>query len=70
MSTFADELSCLALKYQRDANCLSDPDRSTRKRALVKLTKMLLDDRVRPRASLRLSEIFYQPPSTSTEHFG
>ena len=46
MASFSDELSGVTLKFQRDANCLSDPDRSTRKRALVKLTKSLLDDKV------------------------
>ena len=39
-------VSDLKLKLQRDVNCLSDPDRSTRRRALTKLTKLLLDDKV------------------------
>ena len=40
------DVEALRQKHQRDVNCLSDPDRSTRKRALTKLTKALLDDRV------------------------
>lgn len=34
-------LSQLRQRLQRDLNCLSDPDRSTRKRALTKLQKTL-----------------------------
>jgi hypothetical protein len=34
----------LALKLQRDVNCLSDPDRTTRRRALTKLEKVLVQE--------------------------
>ena len=33
----------LATTYQRDINCLSDPDRSTRRRALTKLLRRLFE---------------------------
>lgn len=34
-------LSQLRQRLQRDVNCLSDPDRSTRRRALTKLQKAM-----------------------------
>jgi hypothetical protein len=37
-------LKQLALKLQRDVNCLSDPDRTTRRRALTKLDKVLVQE--------------------------
>lgn len=33
-------LSQLGQRLQRDVNCLSDPDRSTRRRALIKLQQV------------------------------
>ncbi|CAM9268980.1 unnamed protein product [Ectocarpus sp. 13 AM-2016] len=46
-------LSHLRQRLQRDLNCLSDPDRSTRKRALTKLQKALFREAKVPEAVLR-----------------
>lgn len=37
-------LSQLRQRLQRDINCLSDPDRSTRRRALTKLQKAIFQE--------------------------
>lgn len=37
-------LSQLRQRLQRDMNCLSDPDRSTRRRALTKLQKVFFQE--------------------------
>lgn len=44
--SLADEacLSQLRQRLQRDVNCLSDPDRSTRRRALAKLQKAFFQE--------------------------
>ncbi|CAM9903686.1 unnamed protein product, partial [Discosporangium mesarthrocarpum] len=39
-----EALSQLRQRLQRDVNCLSDPDRSTRRRALGKLQKLLFQE--------------------------
>eukprot|EP00752_Nemacystus_decipiens_P002612 g2445.t1 len=46
-------LSQLRQRLQRDVNCLSDPDRSTRRRALVKLQKAFFQEKKIPEAVLR-----------------
>eukprot|EP00903_Cladosiphon_okamuranus_P019980 g18356.t1 len=46
-------LSQLQQRLQRDVNCLSDPDRSTRRRALAKLQKAFFQESKIPEAVLR-----------------
>ncbi|CAM9495550.1 unnamed protein product, partial [Scytosiphon promiscuus] len=46
-------LSQLRQRLQRDVNCLSDPDRSTRKRALTKLRKAIFQEAKIPEVVLR-----------------
>lgn len=38
------EFAALLAKHQRTVNCLADPDRTTRKRALVKLRRAFVED--------------------------